>query len=91
MFLTVAYDCSNDRRRNRVAKVLLDYGYRVQYSVFEVELDDRRFKEMQERLLKEIDVLSDSIRIYRICERCLEKTEIHGVRGLTNQERLFIV
>ena len=46
MFLAVAYDCSNDKRRNRVAKILLDYGYRVQYSVFEVELDERRFKEL---------------------------------------------
>lgn len=91
MFLTVAYDCSNDRRRNRVAKILLDYGYRVQYSVFEVELDERRFKEMQGRLLEAIDEGAGSIRIYRICERCLEQTKIHGIKGLTNQERLFIV
>ena len=91
MFLTVTYDCSNDKRRNRVSKILLDYGYRVQYSVFEVELDARRFQEMHDRLLGAIDATEDSIRIYRICERCLEQTRIHGVRGLTNQERLFIV
>lgn len=91
MFLTVAYDCSNDKRRNRVAKILLDYGYRVQYSVFEVQLDERRFREMQSRLLEAIDETADSIRIYRICERCLEQTSIHGIRELTNQERLFIV
>ena len=91
MFLTVAYDCTNDKRRNRVAKILLDYGYRVQYSVFEVELDERRFKEMQERLLEAIDESADSIRIYRICERCLVQTRIHGNSELTNQERLFII
>ena len=91
MFLTVVYDCSNDKRRNRVAKILLDYGYRVQYSVFEVELDERRAKEMQERLLEVIDVEADSIRIYRICERCLVQTKVHGSGGLTNQERLFII
>ena len=91
MFLAVTYDCTNDKRRNRVAKILLDYGYRVQYSVFEVELDECRFKEMQGRLLEAINVSEDSIRIYRICERCLEQTKIHGIRGLTNQERLFIV
>ncbi|MCL2622119.1 MAG: CRISPR-associated endonuclease Cas2 [Planctomycetaceae bacterium] len=91
MFLTVAYDCTNNKRRNRVAKILLDYGYRVQYSVFEMELDERRSKEMQDRLLEVIDASEDSIRIYRICERCLGQTRIHGIRGLTNQERLFII
>ena len=91
MFMTVTYDCTNDKRRNRVAKILLDYGYRVQYSVFEVELDKRRFEEMHGRLLEAIDESEDSIRIYRICERCLVQTQIHGVRGLTNQERLFII
>lgn len=91
MFLTVAYDCSNDKRRNRVAKILLDYGYRVQYSVFEVQLDERRFVEMQSRLLEVIDLTADSIRIYRICQRCLEQTKIHGLHELTNQEQLFIV
>jgi CRISPR-associated protein Cas2 len=91
MFWTVAYDCSNDKRRNRVAKILLDYGYRVQYSVFEVELDERRFKEMQDRLLEAINTSEDSIRVYRICERCLNQTIIHGNRELTNRERLFII
>lgn len=91
MFFVVSYDCSDNRRRRRVSKVLLDYGYRVQYSVFEVELDERLFCEMHDRLHREIDESEDSIRIYRICERCLARTEVFGTSSLTNQERLFIV
>jgi CRISPR-associated protein Cas2 len=32
----VCYDVVDDRRRNRIFKLLKDYGRRVQYSVFEV-------------------------------------------------------
>jgi CRISPR-associated protein Cas2 len=87
MFLAVTYDCTDNKRRNRISKILLDDGYRVQYSVFEVDLKESRFL----RLLEVIDEQEDSVRIYRICGRCLEQTQIDGIRGLTNQERLFIV
>ena len=32
----VSYDIGSDKLRNKVAKVLLGYGNRVQYSVFEI-------------------------------------------------------
>ena len=35
MHYTVAYDITDDKRRNKVAKILKDFGKRVQYSVFE--------------------------------------------------------
>src|SRR5690606_2556717 len=37
----VCYDVVDDRMRNRIFKLLKDYGRRVQYSVFEVECDER--------------------------------------------------
>ena len=33
MHYTVAYDITDDKRRNRVAKILKDFGTRIQYSV----------------------------------------------------------
>lgn len=42
----ISYDISNDRRRNKIAKILLDYGRRVQYSVFECEMNQKSFKEL---------------------------------------------
>jgi CRISPR-associated endonuclease Cas2 len=50
MFCVIGYDCTDDRRRLRVAKVLEDYGYRVQYSVFEAELDEKTLAEMVKRV-----------------------------------------
>jgi len=91
MFLTIAYDCTDNKRRRRLVKVLLDYGYRVQHSVFEVEVKEKTFLEMLRRLKKEIDEEEDSLRIYHLCSRCLDQTEIFGVKGLTNQEDLFVI
>ena len=91
MFLVLAYDCSDDKRRLKVAKIMLDYGYRVQYSVFEAEVDQDLLKEIVQRLAKVIDPHEDSIRIYHICQRCLDQTQLFGDAQLTNQEKVFIV
>lgn len=40
MRFLVCYDIADDRRRDRMAKALLDYGARIQESVFLAELDD---------------------------------------------------
>jgi len=45
--IVVAYDIIDDKRRNRVAKTMEDYGTRVQYSVFECVLEEE--KGMSER------------------------------------------
>ncbi len=39
----IAYDLTDDRRRERLARTLLDYGERIQHSVFAVHLDDELF------------------------------------------------
>ena len=61
---------SNDKVRNRIAKVLLRYGNRVQYSVFEVQL---RSKDELNVLLGKLRWVADDsadIRLYRLCENC---------------------
>ena len=40
----VSYDISDDKRRRKVCKILEGYGYRVQYSVFECDLDDKKIQ-----------------------------------------------
>lgn len=91
MFLVVCYDCSDDKRRLKLAKILLDYGYRVQYSVFEADLSSKLLDEMISRIESVIDFKQDSVRIYHICSGCLKQTELRGNAELTNQETVFIV
>ncbi len=72
-FALISYDISDNRRRNKVAKYLLDYGQRVQYSVFEVsekrEIIEVMFSHLQTLIAPE----EDSIRMYIICRACRDE------------------
>ncbi|MBN9119960.1 MAG: CRISPR-associated endonuclease Cas2 [Planctomycetes bacterium] len=45
-----AYDIARAPRRSRVAEILLEYGRRVQRSVFEIEVDPEELEELQFRV-----------------------------------------
>lgn len=91
MFLVITYDCTDDKRRLKIAKTLLDYGDRVQYSVFEADLDQKLLNECIQRLGRIIDPQQDSVRIYHICQTCLKQTRFQGQGHLTQQETFFII
>ena len=52
MLILVSYDIIDDYRRTKLAKKLLDWGQRVQYSVFECELTTAQFAEMKKKMPK---------------------------------------
>jgi len=68
MLYVVAYDIADDKRRKKLSDLLEGYGYRVQYSVYEIELSasklERLLFEIERRELFDSDI--DSIRIYHI-------------------------
>lgn len=78
MFAIVSYDIVKDSRRTRMAKHLLDYGNRVQKSVFEFKLDKRDLSQMIEEATKYIDPAEDSLRVYYLCEACVSNLEVYG-------------
>jgi len=57
----VTYDISDDQRRTRVYKTLLDFGNHVQYSVFVCELDRREVVKLQTRLRSAINHAEDQV------------------------------
>lgn len=71
MLMLVAYDVRTEtaagrRRLRRVARACLDYGQRVQNSVFECEVDPSQWVALRARLIAEIDEATDSLRFYRL-------------------------
>lgn len=46
----ICYDFSEDKERTKFAKILSKYGFRMQYSVFEFNLDKQTWKKMVEEL-----------------------------------------
>lgn len=73
MLILVTYDVSTitsagRKRLRRVAKVCLNYGQRVQNSVFECKVDLATYELLEEELLAEINEKEDNLRLYRLTE-----------------------
>ena len=86
MHYTVAYDITDDKRRNKVAKILKDFGKRVQYSVFECDIDKRAYLRLQDRLVKAMNFEEDTITFYYICAACEKQIQRIGQKkGLDKQ------
>jgi len=90
MLYLISYDVTDDNRRRRVMEALKDFGRRVQYSVFECNLDERALGELWERLDFDIDRATDSCRFYRICDGCAKEVRIMG-RGDRYSEPDFVI
>lgn len=67
------YDISDTKRLNKVAKILLDYGVRVQKSVFELVIYESTLQTLRSRLLSAIKPEEDGIKILQLCETCIPK------------------
>jgi CRISPR-associated protein Cas2 len=73
VLILVSYDVSTEtpegrRRLRRVAKVCLNYGQRVQKSVFECQVNPAQLEALRHQLLEEIDETEDNLRLYWIPE-----------------------
>ena len=84
MYILVAYDVdttdkAGQRRLRRVAKACLDYGQRVQNSVFECELTEVQFCVLKDRIKEIIDHSLDSIRFYHRNRNENRRVEVMGV------------
>ena len=68
-YVLVIYDIVNNKKRTRLAKMLLGYGFRVQKSAFEAELRRTKYKQLLKSLQRFADE-EDSIRIYKFSFYC---------------------
>lgn len=66
----ITYDISDNRRRNKIHKLLCNYAVPVQYSVFEARLKDEDFVLLRHKLTRLLKKGEDSIIFYRQCARC---------------------
>ncbi len=67
----VAYDISDDSTRNKVMKLLNEYGKRVQFSCFEVELEDRQLTMLIKKVEEIIDLEKDKVFFFPISKYAL--------------------
>lgn len=77
-YVVIAYDVPEDRRRNRICKMLKNHGRHVQYSVFECELRRRDYLRLRERLATLINPAEDNIRFYFLDQGAVARIEQVG-------------
>ena len=75
MFIILAYDISDDRRRTRLHKALKRFGTAVQYSVFEFHLNAAELLRLKQFVAQEINPHLDQVRYYYLCENCQPRSE----------------
>lgn len=91
MLMLITYDVSTinpagRKRLRRVAKACLDYGQRVQNSVFECEVDPAQWAALRGRLVSEIKIEEDSLRFYRLGADGKRRVEHVGAKPVTDLE-----
>lgn len=74
----ISYDVSDAKRLHKVARVLENFGIRVQYSFFECEMEKTVLNDLRDKILSVMNLKMDSLRIYPLCEDCLKKTQSIG-------------
>lgn len=83
MLVIVCYDVNTEtragrRRLRRVARVCESTGQRVQKSVFECQVDRAGMEELERRLLAEMDLTTDCLRLYRLADTKGCEVREHG-------------
>lgn len=96
MMTLVSYDVSTvdaagRKRLRKVVKECVNYGQRVQNSVFEVDVDYGTFLKLKDRLMKIIDEEQDSLRFYYLGNNWKRRVEHIGAKETYDPEGSLIL
>lgn len=95
MMVLITYDVNTEtlagkKRLRDVAKQCVNYGQRVQRSVFECLVDPVQFKELKHRLEKIADPKTDSIRYYFLGSNWKRRVEHYGKKTTYDPEGVLM-
>lgn len=96
MMVLVTYDVNTEtaegkRRLRLVAKVCVDYGQRVQNSVFECLVDPVQFAKLRKTLEEIIDPKKDSLRYYFLGSNWKRRVEHVGAKETYDPEGVLMI
>ena len=95
MMVLITYDVNTTTgegraRLRKVAKVCVNYGQRVQNSVFECLVDPAQFADLRHKLEKIIDEEKDSLRYYFLGSNWKRRVEHVGAKMTYDPEGVII-
>ncbi len=95
MLVLVTYDVNTlesggKKRLRQIARACLDFGQRVQFSVFEIEVDPAQWIKLKARLKNIIDSQHDSLRFYYLGSNWQRRIEHFGFKPATDYKKPLI-
>jgi CRISPR-associated protein Cas2 len=98
VYVLITYDVSTktaegEKRLRRIARACMDYGQRVQNSVFECKVDPAQLAALKHRLLEILDPSEDSLRLYLLGnnQNWRRRVEHHGAKSTIDPDEPLIV
>ncbi len=96
MMVLITYDVETTtpagrKRLRKVARQCVNFGQRVQNSVFECLVDPAQFAELRHRLEETIDNKKDSLRYYFLGNNWKTKVEHTGVKTSYDPEDTLMI
>lgn len=96
MLVLITYDVSTQdvagkKRLRKVAKECVNYGQRVQNSVFECVLDASQALILKDKLCSLIDMNKDSLRFYYLGNKYQTKIEHFGIKNTYEAEGILMI
>lgn len=86
MMILITYDVAmsdisaGQRRLRKIVKLCTNYGVRVQYSVFECDIDSTQWVTLKAALLQAFDPKVDSLRFYLLGKNWRNHVEHYGAK-----------
>jgi len=96
VLVLITYDVNTEtesgrRRLRKIAKQCVNYGQRVQCSVFECDFDAALYRKVQNMLVEIIDPKKDSLRFYNLGNHYQKRVEHFGIKAGYDAEGTLIV
>ncbi len=96
MLVLITYDVNTEdpagrKRLRQIARQCVNYGQRVQNSVFECLLDPVQCRSLQAKLCKLMDPEKDSLRFYYLGSRYESKIEHFGAKAAYAPEDVLML
>lgn len=96
MLVLITYDVNTEdaagrKRLRQIAKQCVNYGQRVQCSVFECMLDPAQYRTLEAKLLSIMDQNKDSLRFYELGAHYEKKIRHYGVKAAYMPEEVLVL
>ena len=90
MLHIIAYDITDPGRLKKTANLCKDYGIRIQYSIFQFDLNERLTDMFIKELQDIIDPESDKVIVIPVCNSCRKSIRLFGKAESFNAPKFYI-